>query len=204
MPHFLAIAGNIGAGKTSLATKLSNHLGWELFEEPFQANPYLELFYEDMPRWAFHTETSFLSHRLKSHIEILNKKTNIIQDRCIYEGAEVFVRNLYERGQLSETDWQTYNHLYQNLIKTITPPDLIIYIKSTANRCLHNIKKRGRELDKDVDPKYINDLGNIYNDWHQNFSTCPILVADADNYEFISNVDDFHQLIDKVNLKLQN
>lgn len=203
MPNFIAIAGNIGAGKTSLAEKLSHHLGWELFEEPFQANPYLELFYQDMKRWAFHTETSFLSHRLKSHIEILNKNTNIIQDRCIYEGAEVFVRNLYETGYLSETDWNTYNHLYQNLIKTITPPDLIIFIKSTSERCLSNIKKRNRELDRNVEPEYITDLGNIYNEWHQTFQTCPILIADSDKYEFITNDDDFHQLIDKIKLKLQ-
>jgi len=203
MPTFLAIAGNIGAGKTSLAKKLSNHLNWELFEEPFQANPYLELFYQDMKKWAFHTETSFLSHRLMSHIEILNKKTNIIQDRCIYEGAEVFVRNLYETGHLSKIDWNTYNHLYNNLIKTISPPDIVIYIKSTAERCMKNIQRRGRDLDKNVDPKYIADLGNIYDEWHQSFQTCPVLIADSDKYDFKDNVDDFNQLIDKIKEKLQ-
>ncbi len=203
MPTFLAIAGNIGAGKTCLAKKLSHHLGWELFNEPFQDNPYLELFYEDMKRWAFHTETSFLSHRLINHIEVLNRKTNIIQDRCIYEGAEIFVKNLYETGHLSKTDWDTYNHLYQSLIKTIAPPDLIVYIKSTPERCLANIKKRGRDLDKNVEPQYIHNLDRIYNEWHQNFKACPILIANADNCEFIANDDDFHQLIDKIELKLR-
>lgn len=203
MPSFLAIAGNIGAGKSNLAKNLSNHLGWELFEEPFQANPYLELFYEDMKKWAFHTETSFLSHRLMSHIEILNRKTNIIQDRCIYEGAEVFVRNLYETGYLSEIDFNTYKHLYNNLIKTIAPPDIVIYIKSSPERCMRNIQRRGRDLDKNVDPKYIEDLGNIYDEWHQSFQTCPVLIADSDKYDFKHNVDDFHQLIDKIKVKLQ-
>jgi len=195
MKYFIALAGNIGAGKTTLAQKLSKHLDWELFEEPFETNPYLEKFYADMNAWAFHTEMSFLGQRLNHHVEILKKPHSIIQDRCLYEGAEIFVKNLYQTNCLSKTDWQTYNHLYQNLIKTIKAPDLIIYLNQTPEQCLLNIQKRGRDLEKTIEPNYLFQLDQLYNEWKNKFSLCPILEIDLTRNDLINNENDFARFV---------
>jgi deoxyadenosine/deoxycytidine kinase len=198
MKKFIAIAGNIGAGKTTLARKLAEKLNWDLYEEPFSDNPYLERFYNDMKTWAFHTETSFLSHRLKHHLEILNNPSNIIQDRCLYEGAEVFVRNLFNSGHLNEVDWNTYNHLYNNIKHTLTPPNLIVYIKSSPNRCLAMTKKRGRDIDKDISVNYMHDLHELYEDWEKTFKLCPILRIDADLNNYIFENQAFESLCGEI------
>lgn len=203
MKHFLAVTGNIGAGKTSLARKLAAFFNWELCDEPFTVNPYLENYYKDMAKWSFHCETSFLALRLENHINILKKEHSIIQDRCIYEGAEMFVRYLYKNNLLNETDWQTYHHLYQTTCSLITPPDLIIYIKSSTERCIRNIKQRNRGLDCNVDPAYIADLNKLYEDWEKKFTICPILTADADKFDFKLNEQAFLKLAADIQQKLK-
>ncbi|KKR54043.1 MAG: Deoxyguanosine kinase / deoxyadenosine kinase subunit [Parcubacteria group bacterium GW2011_GWA2_40_23] len=202
MKHFIAIAGNMGAGKTTLAEKLTKHLNWELFEEPFEANPYLENFYADMKTWAFHTEMSFLGQRLNHHIEILKKPHSIIQDRCLYEGAEIFVKNLYQTNCLSSTDWKTYNHLYQNLIKTIKAPDAIIYLNQTPEQCILNVQKRGRDLEKNIDPAYVFQLAKLYDEWKNNFSLCPIIDINMQKNNLINDESAFSRFVDSLQQKL--
>lgn len=184
MKHFIAVAGNIGAGKTCLSKRLAALLGWELYQEPFQENPYLENFYGDMAKWAFQCEMAFLGHRLKNHWEILNKENSTIQDRCIYEGAEIFVKNLYRSNNMTESDWKTYDNLYQTIIFNLRPPELIVYLKSSPERCIANIKTRNRALDTDIDENYLRNLSGLYDEWHQNFSVCPVLTIAADGKDF--------------------
>jgi len=198
MKKYIAIAGNIGAGKSNLANKLADHFGFELFQEPFKINPYLEQFYKDMKTWAFRTELAFLSHRLQDHLSLLDREHSVIQDRCLYEGAEVFVKNLYVTDNLSEHDWQTYNHLYENIKKHIAPPDLMVYIKSSVDRCMNNIQNRGRDLDKNIERDYLVGLDDLYRNWHQEFSLCPVVVADADENDFKYNESDFQGLVREI------
>lgn len=202
MKYFIAIAGNIGAGKTTLAEKLTQRLNWELFKEPFETNPYLEKFYADMRTWAFHTEMSFLAHRLNNHIEILKKPNSVIQDRCLYEGAEIFVRNLYQNNFLSKTDWQTYDHLYQNIIKTIKPPDTIIYLNQKPEQCLLNIQKRGRDLDKNIAANYVFQLSKLYEEWKNNFSLCPIIEVDLQKNDLINDESYFARFVGDLRQKM--
>lgn len=203
MKYFIAIAGNIGAGKSNLATKLAERLRWQLYQEPFQVNPYLENFYEDMGRWSFHCEVSFLSLRLNNHLEILKEEDSVIQDRCLYEGAEVFVKNLYHNSHLSQTDWETYNNLYQTACTLIKPPDLLIYIQSSPERCLNNIKRRARDMEWGIDETYIRDLNKLYNDWIDHFKLCPVLRANADTHDFKYNETDFQKLLEQLRRKLK-
>ncbi|MBU1132503.1 deoxynucleoside kinase [Patescibacteria group bacterium] len=202
MKYFIAIAGNIGAGKSSLAKKLSANLGWELFQEPFCQNPYLENFYEDMRKWAFHCETAFFASRISDHFEILKKENSIIQDRCIYEGAEIFVKNLYRRNHLSETDWQTYKKLYDSIVPNLQTPDLIIFLQSSVERCLSHIKKRERGMETAIDREYIENLNYLYEEWEKTFSLCPIFRVDADKVDLKYNEIDFKSLLQELKLRL--
>lgn len=203
MKHFIAVTGNIGAGKTNLARKLAEHFHWQLYDEPFTANPYLENFYKDMTAWSFHCEISFLARRLEHHLNILNKEDSVIQDRCIYEGAEVFVKNLYRNNHLNETDWETYHHLYKTACNLLTPPDLIVYIKSSTERCMKNLKRRGRELEAGMDEKYIDNLNGLYKEWIDNFTLCPVMTANADLFDFKYDEVAFKNLTDAIKRKLK-
>jgi deoxyadenosine/deoxycytidine kinase len=184
MKKFIAITGNIGAGKTSIATRLANELGFKLFEEPYADNPYLENYYEDKTTWAFQNEMFFLGKRLENHLEIINHPESIIQDRCIYEGAEVFVKNLFLNKHLDDQDWENYLTLYQSIKKHIQPPDIIVYVKSSTERCMRNISKRNRHLENKIEEQYIADLNNLYQTWTENWKLCPVVTAEADQYEF--------------------
>jgi len=203
MKNFLAIAGNIGAGKTSLAQKLSRSLGWTLFEEPFAENPYLERFYQDMKAWAFHCETSFLAQRLQTHLHIAQKPDSFIQDRCLYEGAEIFTKNLYKKGFLSETDWQTYQHLYQNIASNLRHPDLIVYLQASPQHCLNNIKRRARDLEKNIDPIYLQELHNLYEEWIANFHFCPTLTVNIENVDFVSDDGAYQKIFKQIRHQLE-
>ncbi len=198
MKHFIAVAGNIGAGKTTLAKKLANHFGFELFEEPFAMNPYLEKFYADMKTWAFRCELSFLGHRLQNHLAIVQRETSVIQDRCIYEGAEVFAKNLYLNNHLSEHDWHTFWHLYENLKLSLPKPDLVVYLKSSSQRCFNNLQARQRDIELNVTPDYLASLHNLYEQWRAEFNLCPIVVADADIFDFKYDSEAFGLLADKI------
>ena len=202
MKHYIAIAGNIGAGKTVISKKLAEHFNWQLFKEPFQEHPYLRDYYNDMTKWAFKNEMFFLGRRLQDHLQILENTQPTIQDRCIYEGAEIFVKNLYLNGHLSETDWQNYNNIYEPLKRTITPPNLIVYLKSSTDRCLKNINTRNRNVEFHMSNDYIANLNELYENWRNNFNLCPILIADADNNEFKYDKQDFVKLANQIQTSL--
>jgi len=202
MKHFIAIAGNIGAGKTNLAKKLARHFDWELFQEPFQENPYLENYYQDMAKWAFHCEMFFLSRRLKDQLTIIKSEKSILQDRCLYEGAEVFVKNLFFNKHMDEHAWSTYNNIYQSLVALMRPPDLIVYLRSSTDRCFNNLQKRNRGLEVGVEKSYLADLNNLYEEWITSFKLCPVIVADGDRNDFKYKERDFSQLTEQISDRL--
>jgi deoxyadenosine/deoxycytidine kinase len=198
MKYYIAIAGNIGAGKTTLARKLAEYFQFERVEEPFVDNPYLEKFYTDMRTWAFRCELAFLHQRLQHHLTITAQEHSVIQDRTIYEGAEIFAKNSYLNQHMTEADWQTYIHLYENLRLALPRPDLIIYLRSSVDRCQTNMRRRGRELETGVSREYLAALHDLYENWRETFTVCPILTADANLYDYKHNDQHFNSLATEI------
>jgi len=192
------VAGNIGSGKTNLSKKLAAHKNWELYEEPFSMNPYLERFYDDMKAWSFHSQMYFMTHSFENHMEISKQEGPTIQDRCLYENTEIFARNLYNAGLMSEHDWQTLKSAYDSIVKVLRAPDLLIYLKSSTERCLKNVKKRGREIDKDIDARYMQFLNNLYDEWIGDYKLSPIITIDMDEDDLKYNEDDFMRLVGEI------
>ena len=187
MSYFIAIAGNIGVGKSTLTERLGTKLGWEIYLEPTAENPYLADLYQDMQRWGFHSQVFFLTHRLEQHLELLQSKNTAVQDRSVYENAEVFARNLYEKDLLSERDWATYNRIYQNLINVLPPPHLIVYLRASVPTLLHRIARRGREYEKRIPKYYLAELNQLYDRWAQSFTVAPVLTVDTDRINFVED-----------------
>lgn len=187
MPEFIAIAGNMGVGKSALTNRLAAKLGWQPYLEPTEDNPYLSDFYEDMHRWGFHSQVFFLAHRLRQHSELIKSGGAVVQDRSVYENAEVFARNLFERGLLSERDWGTYQTIYQTLVALLPPPNLIIYLRANIPTLLNRIEKRGRDYERKVDPNYLLELSNLYDRWAETFNLAPILCVKTDHINFVED-----------------
>lgn len=183
--HFIAISGNMGVGKSSLTALLSQHLGWTPFYEAVDDNPYLADFYKDMRKWAFHSQIFFLSRRLRYHRQILNHPTSAIQDRCVYEDAEIFAKNLYLQGHMSERDYRSYRELYEVLTLFLPPPDLIVYLRASLPTLQHRIALRGRDFERDVPMEYVGQLNKLYEEWAENFTLCPMLTVPADDLDFV-------------------
>lgn len=163
--HFVAIAGNIGAGKTTLAKRLARQLGWNCHLEPVIDNPYLPDFYADMTRWSFHLQVYFLSKRFQNQLAIENERVSCVQDRTIYEDAQIFARTLHRRGKLSDRDWENYLALFDTMVEHLNAPDLVIYLKCSVPELLKRIGHRGREFEKGIDHEYLADLNQAYDDW---------------------------------------
>jgi len=202
MKKFVAVAGNIGVGKTTLVQKLSSKLGWTPFFEPERENPYLADFYNDMQTWAFHSQIFFLTRRLRAHKLLCSHPGSAIQDRSVYEDAEIFAHNLYMQDQISERDYQTYQELYQVLTEFLPPPDLVIYIRASVPTLKDRIQKRGRSYEEQIDPKYLDQLNNLYEDWIENFQLCPVLTVPGDDLDFVSNNGHFDLITSKIEEKL--
>ena len=200
--YFIAVAGNIGVGKSSLTGLLVEHLGWTPFYEAVDDNPYLADFYQDMRQWSFHSQIFFLSSRLRSHREILNHPQSVVQDRSIYEDAEVFARNLYQRGNMADRDYQVYRRLYQEFIQFLPPPDLIIYLKASVPTLIERIHRRGRDFEQDVSPLYLQQLNELYNAWIDDFTLCPVLTICADNLDFVRFEPHFNHIKEEILNKL--
>jgi deoxyadenosine/deoxycytidine kinase len=200
---FIVIAGNIGAGKTTLACKLANHLRFDVFQEPFKLNPYLENFYKDMKSWAFQSQMSFLAHSFRDHLDINGLERPVIQDRSLYENAEVFARHLHEAGMINDDDWQTYQSFYHSILRLIAPPDLVIYLQSSTDRCVQNIRGRQRNIERDVDPQYIDNLNKLYTEWHDSYQLSPKIVAVADEHDYKNNDDHFRELVNQIKVYLR-
>lgn len=203
MKAFVVVAGNIGVGKSTLVQFLHERLGWEPFFEAVVENPYLAEFYADMPRWAFHSQVYFLTRRLRSHHELLMRPGTVVQDRCVYEDAEIFAKNLFKRGGMSERDYNTYRELYEVLTLLLPRPDLTVYLEASVPTLLQRIARRGREYEKKIDPGYLSELNQLYGEWIGNFRLSPVLVVPADRLDFVSDDRDLELILEKIQQKLR-
>ncbi|HOS79784.1 MAG TPA: deoxynucleoside kinase, partial [Anaerolineae bacterium] len=201
--YYIAIAGNIGAGKTTLTTMLSRRLGWEPFLEGVTDNPYLADFYENMEKWSFHSQVFFLARRLRHHRELLDRPNSVIQDRTVYEDAEIFAQNLFLRGAMQLRDFNTYRDLYGAVTAILPPPDLVIYLRASLPTLLERIQHRGRSFERQIAPEYIAQLNALYEAWFQSFTLCPILTVPADRLDFVANDDHLDLIVERILERLQ-
>jgi len=201
--YFVAIAGNIGVGKSTLTKLLSEALDWQPFYEANAENPYLADFYMDMGRWSFHSQVFFLGKRLEHHRLLLDHPNSVIQDRTVYEDAEVFARNLYEQGKMSERDYDAYRRLYQAISAFLPPPDLIIYLQASVDTLTAHIARRGREFEQNISPEYLTRLNRLYDGWIEGWSLCPVLRVDVDNLDFERDLNDFEEILVNTKMKLR-
>lgn len=201
--YFITIAGNIGVGKSTLVELLAQRHGWEPVFEAVEENPYLADFYQDMPRWSFQSQVFFLSRRLRQHNGLLKYKKSVIQDRSVYEDAEIFARNLYDQGNMGNRDWACYFDLYRTLATMLPAPDLVIYLKADMPTLRRRIAMRGREYEQDIDEKYLERLNILYDRWADGFRLCPVLTVDTNNLNFVQNDEHLDQIWQKIMERLQ-
>lgn len=202
MKKFVAVAGNIGVGKSSLVKRLCERLGWQPFYEPVEENPYLADFYSEMRAWSFHSQIFFLTNRLRTHHQLLKHPTSVIQDRTIYEDAEIFAHNLYRQGLMNERDYRTYRHLYEVLAEFLPPPDLVIYLRASVPTLLDRITRRGRDYERRISADYLAQLNQFYEQWISGFNLCPVLAVPADDLDFVANSTHFDLIVQKMLEKL--
>lgn len=200
---FLAIAGNIGSGKSSLTTLLSQHFQWKAFYEIVEQNPYLSDFYADMRRWSFHTQMFFLSRRFRHLNEIQNTKEPIVQDRSIYEDAEVFAKNLYLSGQMDERDYKTYLDHFQMMSSYFRTPDLLVYLKSDVDTLSQRISQRGRNFESQIDVGYLKRLNQMYDQWSDSYQRGPIVIIDVSKKDFVNRAEDLRQIVSIVRWEIE-
>lgn len=199
---FIAVAGNVGVGKSTLTARLSEHFGWAPFYEAVDENPYLSDFYKDMWRWSFHSQIYFLSRRLRHHKDLMRHPGHVVQDRTLYEDAEIFAANLYRQGNMLERDYQSYRELYEVMVELLPPPNLMIYLKASVSTFVQRIAVRGREFEQDISPQYLQQLNDLYNEWISSFTLCPVLVIDADKLDFVHLETDFDYIVAQISAKL--
>lgn len=195
---YIAIAGNIGAGKSSLTEILANRYHLKAVYEAVDENPYLKDFYKDMKRYAFHSQIFFLSKRLEQHLEQVNKISRTIQDRTIYEDAAIFAQNLYQEGILEERDYNSYMQMYRAILAALRPPDLLIYLRANLNTLKTHIALRGRDYETDIEDKYLLDLNVLYEKWIADYKTSKIFIVEADKLDFVNNPDDLRLLLENL------
>jgi deoxyadenosine/deoxycytidine kinase len=202
MKKFVAVAGNIGVGKSSLVELLSARLGWEPFYEPVGENPYLADFYKDMRTWSFQSQIFFLTRRLRAHRQLLDHPTSAIQDRTVYEDAEIFAHNLYLQEHIAERDYQTYRELYHVLTQFLPPPDLVVYLRATVDTLVQRIANRGRDYEQQIEREYLTRLNSLYESWIENFTLCPVLTVPADDLNYVAYDSHLDLIVSKIEEKL--
>ncbi|MBU6427729.1 MAG: deoxynucleoside kinase [Cyanobacteria bacterium REEB65] len=195
---FIAIAGNIGSGKSSLTTWLADRLGYEACFEVVDDNPYLDDFYRDMKTWSFQTQVYFLSRRFENHRRISSGTRSVVQDRSIYEDYAIFARSLFEQGMMEERDFRNYEDLYKVMARFFEPPDLLIYLKCSVPTLMRRIRKRGREFEREIPRDYIEHLNTLYDDFVENFADAPKLVLPGDDLDFVGSYHDFSFILDMI------
>lgn len=198
MEKFIAVAGNIGVGKSTLVDLLSKDLDWTPFYEPVTENPYLSDFYEDMQAWGFHSQIYFLMRRLRIHRKLMDMKGSVIQDRSVYEDAEIFARNLYLQHAINKRDYETYQELYRVLVEFLPPPDLVIYLRASVPTLVERIGRRGRDYEKTISTEYLADLNHLYEDWVENFELCPVLTVPCDDLDYVAKPQHLGLIVEKV------
>lgn len=194
----IAIAGNIGAGKTTLTSLLAKHYGWIPNYETADDNPYLNDFYNDMQRWSFNLQVYFLNTRFKQIIEIQKMKETVVQDRTIFEDAEIFAPNLHEMGLMNARDFENYHALYELMAGLISPPDLLIYLRASVPTLVRQIQKRGREYEASIRLDYLRMLNDRYELWISKYKLSKTLVINVDELDFSNNAEDLSKVIDKI------
>ncbi len=199
---YIAIAGNIGAGKTTLTGLLAKHFNWEAQYESPEENPYLYDFYEDMPRWSFNLQVSFLNLRFNHLLKVLDSSTSVVQDRTIYEDAYIFAANLHAMGLLSTRDYNSYLKLFESVSSLIKAPDLLIYLRSDIPTLVDRIQKRGREYEENLRLDYLKRLNERYEAWISTYKEGNLLIIDVDKIDFEANPEDLGSIINKVNAEL--
>ena len=200
--YFIAIAGNIGAGKSTLTRMLADRLDWQPFYEANDDNPYLADFYDDMPRWSFHSQVFFLGKRLEHHRKLLDYPNSVVQDRTVYEDAEIFARNLYIQGEMTQRDYNAYRSLYEAISSFLPPPHLVIYLKSSVDTLMTRISQRGRDFEQDIKRDYITGLNTLYTEWIDKWVASPVLEINMDEVDFQHTPTDFEAIVADIKAKL--
>ena len=193
-PSFIGLAGNIGVGKTTFTKLLSEKLNWTPFFESVSDNPYLSDFYSDMKRWSFNLQIFFLHKRFEMHQKMSASLMSVIQDRTIYEDLEIFARNLYQLGKLSQRDWDNYCGLFKVMNSYLKKPDLIIYLKADTDTLLSRIKKRGRDYENSIDSEYIHTLNISYDRWIESISDQPVMIIETDYFNIFEDAKIFNDI----------
>jgi len=202
MKRFVAVAGNIGVGKSTLVALLCQRLDWQPFYEPVADNPYLADFYADMSTWSFHSQIFFLTHRLRAHRQLLDHPTSVLQDRTVYEDAEIFAENLYRQGLIHPRDYHTYRELYEVLTDFLPPPDLVLYLRASVPTLLSRISHRGRDYERQITFDYLSQINALYEEWIARFSLCPVLTVPSDDLDYVANSKHLNLIAEKVQEKL--
>ena len=198
----IAIAGNIGSGKSTLTNLLARHYGWEPRFEAVEGNPYLEDYYRDIHRWSFNLEVYFLKERFRDLIAISQTDHTIIQDRTIYEGVYVFMENNKAMGNLSDRDYETYMELFEQMMSMVKLPDLMIYLHASVPHLVSNIQKRGRDYEQTIQLDYLQNLNERYDDFIYNKYQGKVMTVEKDNLDFLNNPHDLAKIIDRIDANL--
>lgn len=198
----IAVAGNIGSGKTTLTEKLAKHYNWEARYEDVENNPYLNDFYQDMPRWSFNLQIYFLNSRLRQLVEIQEGDQVVIQDRTIYEDAHIFAPNLHEMGLMSTRDFENYISFFRTISKKVNAPDLLIYLKASIGTLVGQIERRGRAYEDNIRLDYLKQLNQAYNNWIDNYKEGPLLVINVDDLNYADKSVDFSKVVEKIDAEL--
>jgi deoxyadenosine/deoxycytidine kinase len=196
--RYLVLAGNIGAGKSTLVDLLCQRLGWTPYYEPVAENPYLKDFYADMERWAFHSQTFFLMHRARSHRSLSLEPGSVVQDRSMYEDAEVFARNLFMQGRMSARDYQVYRDLYQVFASLLPTPDLVVYLRASVPTLRRRIAQRARSYEQDIPEDYLQGLNLLYEDWIGSFQLAPVLAIETDRTDLLGRPQDLEEVVSRI------
>ena len=198
----IAIAGNIGSGKTTLTRLLSKHYGWEAKYEEADTNPYLADFYNDMQRWSFNLQIYFLKERFKGIVEILRAENNVVQDRTIFEDARIFAPNLHSMGLMSTRDFENYNSLFDLMLSLVKGPDLLIYLRSSIPNLVSQIHRRGRDYESGIRIDYLSGLNTRYEEWIAGYKEGKLLIVDVDDVKFEDKPEDLSMVIDRIDAQL--
>lgn len=199
---YIAVAGNVGVGKSSLVQFLCDHFDLKPFFEPNDLNPFLPLFFKNMKRWAFHSQMHFLTHKFRIHRELDSYNGTVVQDRSIYEDAQIFAYNLYRQGAMSKEEWRTYCDLYEVMLEVIKPPDLLIYLTCPLGSIKKRIARRGRGFEKNFPDEYIKRLARYYKRWISKYDLSPVLEISTANLDYIENFIHKQDLLDKISKHL--
>lgn len=198
----IAVAGNIGSGKTTLTGMLAKHYGWEALYESVDNNPYLASFYQDMQRWSFNIQIYFLNSRFRQVLDIRKRKKDVIQDRTIYEDAYIFAPNLHEMDLMATRDFENYSQLFELMKQFIQAPDLLIYLKADVSTLVTQIHKRGRAYEDSIRLSYLENLNEKYEKWLSNYNEGKLLVVDVNTIKFAEKPEDFGEIINKIDAEL--